>query len=631
MNTMKIMFQKSKNSKGYINVNYSDEINNSIKMFIENYPGTKIGYKQMFEMLFIKYYVDKLCDIDDNLFFKQFEFLKENCLLRDGSLNLKGLNGFIKYYLFLVENEYGNFNIINSSFLSYKDFFKRLLDGYKPIIYSPYSKMPNEDKILLDISNTNSTNKKRNILTIDFSIFKDGQIRYLYKDFFWNYPEEYSSKKSKDVWLINFLKIIDKNISAESRYPNNKQTLEKLKNHQMPALKINHIPINRFKEDISDMKSSSQATALSRIRQFIDFESKKGNVKISEIIRKQITSFDVTAEGDLRPYTYEEIEKIKEYLYKENNLKSYLVGSIIEILSTSAMRPATICNLTYNCIQNVNDEGYKVYASSKRNTNDNYKLDKRTGKKLLEVIDKTSELRKDTNNKNYKDYIFLYYSSKTNSKSIKKLSGVEVALKINEVAGILNINQLGTKGIRNYFYGNLNYFGSEEGEDSKIINSLSKHSLNVHMRNYSDSKDFYDACGDYFDIEIGDITVPGTVANDFNTFKNKYDYPLNNENLVQNGCGYCSQSHCTTHVPIECQSCKNYVTAFENLPYYENEIKRLDKEIDSAVSEHEKEFFIFKKAQCVRYWSELELNKKNIKKENFENVENIEKIEKERI
>lgn len=43
----------------------------------------------------------------------------------------------------------------------------------------------------------------------------------------------------------------------------------------MPALKINHIPINRFKEDISDMKSSSQATALSQIRQFIDFESKK--------------------------------------------------------------------------------------------------------------------------------------------------------------------------------------------------------------------------------------------------------------------------------------------------------------------------------------------------------------------
>ena len=62
-----------------------------------------------------------------------------------------------------------------------------------------------------------------------------------------------------------------------------------------------------------------------------------------------------------------------------------------------------------------------------------------------------------------------------------------------------------------------------------------------------------------------------------------------------------------------------------------NEIKKLDKEIDYAVSEHEKEFFIFKKAQCVRYWSELELNKKNIKKENFENVENIEKIEKERI
>ena len=149
----------------------------------------------------------------------------------------------------------------------------------------------------------------------------------------------------------------------------------------MPALKINHIPINRFKEDISDMKSSSQATALSQIRQFIDFESKKGNVKISEIIRKQITSFDVTEEGDLRPYTY-------EYLYKENNLKSYLVDSIIEILAQSSMRPATVCSLTYNCIQNINNEGYAVYASSKRNTNNKYHVDKRTGKKLLEVIDK---------------------------------------------------------------------------------------------------------------------------------------------------------------------------------------------------------------------------------------------------
>lgn len=136
---------------------------------------------------------------------------------------------------------------------------------------------------------------------------------------------------------------------------------------------------------------------------------KKGNVKISEseIIRKQITSFDVTEEGDLRPYTYEEIKKIKEYLYKENNLKSYLVGSIIVILTQSSMRPATVCSLTYKCIQNINNEGYAVYASSKRNTNNKYHVDKRTGKKLR--IDKLINKR----NKEHKTILndFIYYKT----------------------------------------------------------------------------------------------------------------------------------------------------------------------------------------------------------------------------
>lgn len=121
------------------------------------------------------------------------------------------------------------------------------------------------------------------------------------------------------------------------------------------------------------------------------------------------------------------------------------------------------------------------------------------------------------------------------------------------------------------------------------IASLSKHSLAVHVKNYTSIKEFFSVCENYYKVQLGNSKVVGSI-------QKECDIPQNN--LVQNGCGYCSDDSCTNNLPVECYNCPKYTTVIDNIPEYENEIFRLNKKIDNSLSDHEKEFYLFKKTNA---------------------------------
>lgn len=587
---MEIKIITQSNRTGTIKVNYSDEINESIKQFLDSHTGIKIGYKQVFEMLFTEISVESLSQLTDEIFFKQLNYLKEHCLLRNGKLNYPGLNGFINYYKFLIERNIGSFNTLTVALLGYKDFLKKVLDGYIPVIYSPYQPYPVADKFLADISTATQLNKNISVLSIDCTSLKNKSLRELYKNFFWNYPEDYSSKKSKDVWLHQFLKIVDNHI------------LENNIKDELP-ITISTSCINEFKGEISNMASTSQAVALSRIRQFTDFHLNTNLLVINNMSKMQLKSFNTKSEGDVRAYSESEIELIINNLKLENDFKSQLIMKVVSLITRTPMRTATICNLQIDCLTKYNGEGFTVHGNSKKILDDEYSIDLKSGNILNEVIENTNFLRRQNNQRNLKilNNIFIYPSEKDGS--IKKLTALEVAKRINEVSKILGINELGTKGIRNYFNKTSNEFAIKNNYDGVVISSISKHSIAVHVKHYSSIKDFFNVCENYYKIQIGNTKVVGSI-------KKECDIPQSN--LVQNGCGYCSDESCSNNLPVECYNCPKYTTVIDNIPEYENEINRLNKKIEYSLSDHEKEFYLFKKTQCVRYLSELLALKKGI-------------------
>ena len=111
-------------------------------------------------------------------------------------------------------------------------------------------------------------------------------------------------------------------------------------------------------------------------------------------------------------------------------------------------------------------------------------------------------------------------------------------------------------------------------------------------------------CGDYYNVEIGEIDLKGKIMS-------KVD--LDNNRVVEDGCGFCCKEHCLNPHPDECQSCKDFVATIDNIPYFESKIEKITNEIINQKSEHEREFLTYKKALLVRYLSELMLLKKSLK------------------
>ena len=65
------------------------------------------------------------------------------------------------------------------------------------------------------------------------------------------------------------------------------------------------------------MASTSQAVALSRIRQFTDFHLNINLLAINNMSKIQLKSFNTKSEGDVRAYNKSEIELIINHLKSE--------------------------------------------------------------------------------------------------------------------------------------------------------------------------------------------------------------------------------------------------------------------------------------------------------------------------
>ncbi len=550
--------------------------------FIFSYNGNQRHFQTLYRALRKNFYIADESDINDELFFDMFNYLKVNLLKRNGELNMRGMNGLVRFYVFFMENGIGNFQVLTRAMLNSKDFLSALLRGFTPVKYSPYAGIPEEDKLIIDIGAIEGGNDDKKIIYFDSSYIENDSLKKVYKDFFWCYREKFSNKTTKDCWLKLFFSVM--NDTAD----------------EIP-IEITSQYINDFKKLIEKNKSTSVAVALSRVRQFVDFESQRGNIKITEFNRRLITSFDCKSRGDTRAYNEKELEKIKEEIKKSGLFKDELIVDVINILQRTPMRPATVVNLERKCLKKVGKDGYLVACSSKKVKDDVTPVDIKTGLIIENDIEKTRMLL-DKTDSTTRNKVFIYEALKGQNK-IKKLQQLDVSKRINAAAEALGFNQLGTKGIRNLFNRRLNQLDIESGANGEIIKGLSKHSIAVHTNYYSEISDFFSMCQDYYDVEIGDIEIPGRVTR---------EAVFSEEHVVQHGCGFCSADKCLNSRPDECQNCKHFVATLANLEYFKREVARLDEVIRREESSHEKEFATYRKAQCVRYITELLLLKNNL-------------------
>lgn len=483
--------------------------------------------------------------------------------------NYNSFNCINTLYSYLLEKNYGVFELISDTILNFHGISKLVLDGYELYRFNPFSKIPNTDKWIIE--------NDYKIYKFDFSLLNNELKKEYLKSFIWNYPN--LSFKIKSKRLNDFISVL------------NDLNLEKNK------LKIETSDIIKIRKQFTENKESSSGfVLLNPIKSLIKYLDKKEYLIINQAQYDLFKVRHVNSKGNCIAYTEEEINKILKSLLKESeeneeNKNLYLIMYyIVRLLESTSMRLETLLELNINSIYESKPGSYYVLASSKKVKFDKYNLTKKTKSYLDKVFEITNIYRNNKNNIN--NYIFIYKSR--NGNTIKRINRNKVQDVLLKVFEKYNIRNLGITGLRNRFMQDITKYVSDTGADTNLISTLSKHSYHVHYSHYYD-ENIENYALDLYGVNIGDLDLNGKVLKNTN---------LKSSSVVQNGCGNCSLENCSDFTVLDCLMCKHFITTPDNIPYFQNEIEIINNKIVNEEIAHEKEFLISKKRLLVKYLTE---------------------------
>lgn len=505
---------------------------------------------------------DKTIKVDSMLFNK--DFLYEGKPLRnDAKQYLKHL------YVFLIENNYGNFEKIDKNILGFHNIFSRINEGYL-ITYNPNEdELKNNEKYLIIDDN--------NFYSLDFNAIKYVPFRMILKQFYFEYKAmKFATKVQNTRYYIRFLNFIPE---------------------KLPINFTNEI-VYQYKNYINSFSKSTQSlfVEVSSVRGLIDYLKLRKMIITNKATEDILKLKNVNSKGKSDYYTAEEIGMILAYLNDKSNntenenIRDYyrlLTIILLYVLNTS-MRYETVIGLKTNDLIESMPGTYYYQTNSKTKEIEKYNITKNIKKLHDEVINITEKYR--NINPNISDYLFIHTKFRR-SKLVTTFTRPTTISTLKLICNDLNINYYGVGGIRNRF---MNKVTKElnSGGDKNLLQSISRHSKQIHYSNYY-KNNTEEIVMQLYGVEIGNKPLNGFV-------KEKIDNEII-ENIVMNGRGNCSAKKCENSSNLDCLMCRHFVCTPANIPYFENEINDIDKKIKEAEILHEKEFLVAKKALNVKY------------------------------
>jgi hypothetical protein len=328
------------------------------------------------------------------------------------------------------------------------------------------------------------------------------------------------------------------------------------------------------------------------MKSFLLFLEAEKELIIKPISYQMLIYKDDTSDLHKEAYTADELNTIIKYLSSKNPLFQL----IISILSKSELRLNSILNLKVGCLQQtLNRKGkseYSISVHSKRSGNEEESINiNQYVKTYIEEATKLTEKDRQRMNSFDKDYIFIYTDDQ---KTIpRRLSNNTITNQMRVACRKLGIGYKSTIGIRNFYMQSVSNYVSNKNYNPAIISKLTGHTLKRHVKNY-DEIDIINFCEKYYFVNIGNVYLNGTVIRETS---------IEHENRVVNGCGYCSEKHCILDGKLDCFVCRSFVTTISCIPFFENEIEKINRRIIFQTISHEKDFLLSKKKLLVGYLS----------------------------
>lgn len=505
----------------------------------------------------------------------------------------------MNFYYFIQERVYPFLekDRIPIAVLNRQTLANELVEGYEIINYNQIEPAPVADKWILLFKkydrDTYIINNKR-----DFTVVESCVYRRWLKEYVWKGEGLIASRlHSIDVLpsLLNYLFEIKRGKTLSIFTTPGEET---------------EISVNDIAAVMNDIYSSSysQHTKCQQVydmRSLLHFVEKEHLGKIENGVFYQLTYTTVTT-NNAHPIPKDEIAKLA--LIIKQNAEKGILGKLYQAMFFIALetefRGSQIVDLNKNCLR----------ETSKRNE---YVLVSETKTSSGELVEQPVSSYVEREIRNIISLTELYRERCTDPAVANKLfikPGIRRSSYNKFSASVFNayLKSCCEKAdIPRYTLENLRDTHMTMSEEYKIRRQLSdveQRVLTGHANTITDDKnyvkfDIRDMLESLHGVIIGDVKLDGTI------FQNVDSSIANEENEVENGCGWCNSPVCRIETNLGCLLCSDFVTTISRLPYFEEQLRVINQKIERATIPHDKEDLINIKRLYLKYVEEILKNK----------------------
>ena len=514
----------------------------------------------------------------------------------------------VAFYLYITHNiddQIFEKDGVPSSILLRPTISKEIVEGYHLIKYNQMEKAPEYDKWLLCYKKSKNSSIYE-IDAVDFTRILSKTYRSWIKHYIWKEDVKVHSKlKPFPIFVKAFNYVHDIKTGA--------------------ALTVFTTPGDETKFDVKDAlayknyilatyeNNRTRNVYIYSIRSLLRhvFHNNLGDIDAGVFYTLNHT-IDQTYDNT-RPIPNSELSQLSA-LIKEKASSDPLAdmySSIFFIALETEFRASQIVSLSKNCLRETAKYGeYVIVSETKTSAGElvEQPISAYVEREIRHVIQITNIYREKCTNTRLKNYLFIVPGAKRNTFS--PLSKVKFNSFLKACCSELALPL--------YTLENLRDTHMTKAEEFRIRNQLSDIEQSVLTGHSSTAVDDIH----YVKLDIREMlealhgTIIGDVQLDGKIYSSLDSSITNSENEVSNSCGWCKSSSCNVMVNLDCPMCKNFVTTISRLPYFEEQVKILDKKIVAASIPHDKEDLVNIKRLMLRYIEEILKKKEVIENEN---------------
>ena len=524
-----------------------------------------------------------------------------------------------RYYLFvnsIVEEKdhqgiFKQNDPIDKIMLSRDNCAKNTLEGYSYIYFNPYMHYPVVDKWMLNFNGYEKKSTKfnaNNIRSFNFEKIINPFYRDCAKDYVWN--SGYSPAKMEDsiyqlIYVLNFAF----KMKSTDEYPNPSLT-------EFTFYEADQI---RSYLDRTKKAANTKNQYLSSFRSFCRYCVQNRNFIVDDYFYKHLSEFSRTTENKATAIPDDDLIKLNNMLKEQqyNSEVKTFYYAIFHICLQTSLRISQICHLRYDCLSNTMKDGqYKIKTVSKTSNGEEYKtiISRETGKQIKDIIKITEDNRQNCKDSELASYLFLKKDQML-SLGYTPVNASNFKDYLYECCEKLHIPQYGPSNLRDTHITKAFEFRLRNGMSDAAEMILTGHTNIDIDNNHYIQKNLIQMLESTYGIIIGDVNIKGQiVSNDSDS--------INQENSVENGCGYCKARSCVFETSLPCLYCKYFITTTKHKKYFVEMMKHVDdvlKSVDDNVSadkrQHTKDDLVAIKELIAAYLYHIDLVKEGIESE----------------